>query len=230
MAPTPLRLLAALATTAFAWPTPAGAGYAVVKTFYVDCSAAGTGTGSRWAPFTSVDQVNVNSTIRFNHLHDTDSYGVSAFPQKHEDKTGTTIRGNLFVNNGRNPGRAAFGDVYLLALGRPGATIDGLTISGNTFRRTANTSPALYANPSKALALAGTNAFADNVVVRPLGGALLDVPVPGLAADHNVYLAPASASPYWTWGSLTYGSFTAYVAGSGQDTHGTWVDVATPHW
>ena len=167
------------------------------------------------------DMNSYNNLVQYNYLHDNDAYGVSVFSAAHEKKNFTTIRYNIFTNNGQNSSHASSGDIYVKMLGT-GGTVDGLKVYGNTFARSTTVGPAI--NDEATFTGTQPDLFEDNIIYRA-SGQLLYTSDALLTVNYNLYW-PTGGSGTFVYNSTSYTTFSSYQSGSGQDAHGLWSNPA----
>jgi hypothetical protein len=168
-----------------------------------------------------IDWGNDDNVVEHNFGHDAMGYCASVFAASGETTTGSVIRHNVCVNNGRSPKLARRqGDLFISTW--EGGKLDGVRIHNNTF----------YWNPPIDVPVVQMD-HADFTGSRPnvFEGNVIHSAVPsmthssdGLRFDHNLYWYGGSREPRWSYGGREHVGFSAYRRDSGQDAAGLFAD------
>lgn len=144
-----------------------------------------------------IDWGNDDNVVEYNYGHDAQGYCVAVFAAKNETTTGSTVRHNVCVNNGRSPKLARRqGDLYIETW--DGGLIDGLQVHNNTFYWAPPIdTPAVQAVTAE-YAGQRPNRIFDNVIQSAVPSMISSNT--RLEFERNVYWYAGSRQPAWRSG------------------------------
>jgi hypothetical protein len=163
-----------------------------------------------------IDIYNKHNVLQYNYGHDSDGYCVQFYSSDPiAPDRDNVFRYNICSNNGRNGTIQPQGEVLV------DGYVNGVQVYNNTFywNPAVNSAAAFltYAYPGT-----DTRIFENNIIYSAVPG-MIQTPS-GYTLDNNIYWTTSSSPPTWQWNGVTYTSFSAYQAGSGQDAHSYYTD------
>ncbi len=162
-----------------------------------------------------IDYWQTNGTVQYCYGHDCHSYGVSIFGADSARPTvNSTVRYNIFSNNGRDSGFTHEGDFFILTWN--GGLLDGIKVYNNTS----------YWNPvldgpaaSFGADFTGTNPnlFINNIIYSD-SSSLVYKSNDKVQCDYNIYWS-ANGKPIWKYQENKYYSLADWQNATGNDKH-----------
>ena len=175
-----------------------------------------------------IDYWQTNSTVQYCYGHDCHSYGVSVFGADPARPTvNSTIRYNIFSNNGRDTGFTNEGDFFLLTW--DGGLLDGVKIYNNTsYWNPVLDGPAVSAGAD--FTGKNPNLFVNNIIYSD-SSSLVYKSNGSLTCDYNLYWS-ATGKPNWQLKRNKYYSLTDWQNATGDDKHSLYQDplLVNPHY
>jgi hypothetical protein len=168
-----------------------------------------------------IDWGSSDNVVQYNYGHDADGYCIGIFGAR-QPTTNSVVRYNVCANNGRDPGRASQGDLFLATW--DGGTLDGVRVHNNTFYWTPTRRAPVLRHGARLAP--GSEAFFRNNLVYATSDWIVD-DAGGLAFDHNLYWTPEGVGPgTFRASGVDHEGLHAWQAATGQDAHSLWADPA----
>lgn len=168
-----------------------------------------------------IDYNQKNSTVQYCYGHDCSGYGVSVFGADSTDPTvNSTVRYNIFSNNGRDSSFAWEGDFFVYTWN--GGLLNGVKIYNNTS----------YWNPvvdSAAVKIDADftgnnpNIFTNNIVYSKTKQ-LVYMKNDTMQCDNNIYWVENNGASGWKHKKKEYQSLTEWQNNTGQEKHSRFAD------
>ena len=167
-----------------------------------------------------IDYYQSNSTIQYCYGHDCHGYGASIFgADKNSPTVNSTIRYNIFSNNGRDSAYAYQGDICVFTW--RGGLLDGMKIYNNTsYWNPASDAPALVFDAD--VTGSNPNIFKNNIIYSDHSW-LVSLKSKALQCDNNIYWA-TNGKPMWVLDKQKYFSLDEWRKASGMDAKSLYAD------
>lgn len=152
-----------------------------------------------------------DNTIEYNYLHDNANYGFSLI-DGYGVSTDTTVRYNVFVNNG-----AEYNSAPDIMVSRPYSTgsVNGLSIYNNTLYNARGSTGIRLQTP-----FSGTQAdtINNNLIVRTMTATALSTTTSNATSDYNLFYNSPGQTEF-TYAGTSYQTTASYQSHTGQDEH-----------
>jgi uncharacterized protein YjdB len=197
-----------------------------IWTWYTDnatvqyCEAYNTHSASGDGGAFDIDYLNTNNIVQYCYAHDCDAYAISVFGASGATTSNSIIRYNVFSNCDKSSDAIVYGyaDIKLTtwALGY----LNGVQIYNNTiYSNPANLNPA-FSDVDAAYTGSNSNFFKNNIIYSNTAN-MLDARSGQMTFNNNLYFnaSEASSKVSFRYNDITYSSFAAFQAKTGQDAN-----------
>ncbi|MEP6467139.1 MAG: right-handed parallel beta-helix repeat-containing protein [Parafilimonas sp.] len=219
-----------------AWPKIEGRNLGGLGAWFFDaenctiqfCEASYVGANTSDGGAFDIDYWQKNSTVQYCYGHNCAGYGVSVFGADAAFPTvNSTVRYNVFCNNGKDTAFAYQGDFYVYTWN--GGSLNGVNIHDNiSYWNPARDAPSLKHDAS--YTGNNSNSFTHNIIYSDEYSFVYSRNNT-LKCDSNIYWSNA-ASPVWSDTKNKYYSLSDWQKNSGQDVHSSYTKYAKqiPSW